>query len=459
MKKSIINCIKILSVFILLAACKKEFLEKRSSSAINVPSTLEELNQLLVNKSDIAKSPAIGELSSDDYYMTTTDWSSQYLPYFANSYVWAKDIFEGGGGIADWNVPYTQVLYANVVLERLNLIERTAANQSDYDDLKARALFLRSWSFFDLAQIFSPPYDEQTAGSDAGIPLRLTADIGAPTTRATVRETYNRVIADLQQSRLLIKLDKSPIDGYLPSRAAVYGLLSRVYLTMRNYPKAGIYADSALRIKSNLINFNSLSTTATIPMTTDHQESVYQNFFVPANPLSYVVTSQGYSIDSVLYATYDNNDLRKVIFFSPNGKYINKKRGYSGGTIISNGIATDELYLIRAECSARVDEPEKALADLNTLLINRLKTGAFVPVTGLQGKVLLDRILLERRKELVFRGLRWNDLRRLNKEGFQIFLKRNIADRIITLEPNDARYTLPIPPDVIALSGIQQNNR
>ncbi|TCD07673.1 RagB/SusD family nutrient uptake outer membrane protein [Pedobacter frigidisoli] len=161
----------------------------------------------------------------------------------------------------------------------------------------------------------------------------------------------------------------------------------------------------------------------------------------------------------MLYASYQANDLRKTIYFSINGKYINKKRGYSGGINLSNGLATDELYLIRSECLARAGQDIRAITDLNTLLFNRWKTGTFVPISGLQGALLLDRILLERRKELVFRGLRWNDLRRLNKEGHNIVLRRNLGNSVFELQPNSPKYTLPIPPNVIALTGIQQNVR
>jgi len=71
----------------------------------------------------------------------------------------------------------------------------------------------------------------------------------------------------------------------------------------------------------------------------------------------------------------------------------------------------------------------------------------------------LDTILVERRKELAFRGLRWSDLRRLNKEGWGIMLNRNLNGVPYTLPPNSELYTLPIPPDVIQLSGIMQNPR
>jgi hypothetical protein len=68
--------------------------------------------------------------------------------------------------------------------------------------------------------------------------------------------------------------------------------------------------------------------------------------------------------------------------------------------------------------------------------------------------------LLERRKELCFRGLRWQDLRRLNKEPeYAKTLTRKIDGITYTLPPNDPKYVFPIPPNVIALSGMQQNPR
>ncbi|SEM08104.1 hypothetical protein SAMN05216436_101351 [bacterium A37T11] len=55
------------------------------------------------------------------------------------------------------------------------------------------------------------------------------------------------------------------------------------------------------------------------------------------------------------------------------------------------------------------------------------------------------------------RGLRWMDIKRLNKEGANITLTRNLNGQIYTLPPNDPRFALPIPEDVIDLSGMQQN--
>ena len=72
----------------------------------------------------------------------------------------------------------------------------------------------------------------------------------------------------------------------------------------------------------------------------------------------------------------------------------------------------------------------------------------------------LSLILQERRKELVYRNLRWTDLRRLNLEPkFAKSIKRTIKGTEYILEPNDGRYVFAIPDDEIKISGIEQNMR
>jgi len=102
------------------------------------------------------------------------------------------------------------------------------------------------------------------------------------------------------------------------------------------------------------------------------------------------------------------DDLRTSVFFFPYNGYYGFKGNYARALYLSfSGIATDEMYLIRAECYAI----REAMDDLNTLLLKRYRTGTYVPLSINNKEDALARILLERRKELLMRGLRWIDIK------------------------------------------------
>ncbi|MDB5191496.1 MAG: RagB/SusD family nutrient uptake outer membrane protein [Segetibacter sp.] len=125
------------------------------------------------------------------------------------------------------------------------------------------------------------------------------------------------------------------------------------------------------------------------------------------------------------------------------------------------GTNVNEVYLISAEAKARTGNLAGALADLNTLLSKRWKTGTYTPFNATTQFDALSLILKERRKELPFTAaLRWSDLRRLNIDSrFSTTLVRVLNGITFTLPPNHQKYTLPIPDAEIKLSGIQQNPR
>jgi hypothetical protein len=124
-----------------------------------------------------------------------------------------------------------------------------------------------------------------------------------------------------------------------------------------------------------------------------------------------------------------------------------------------SGLATDEVYLIKAECLARTGNYTQAMNVLNQLLVTRYKSGTFVPIVAANAQEALDTILAERRKELPFRGLRWSDLRRLNLEGRNIIVNRFVNGENYELLPKSNRYVLPIPENVKVLGQVEQYER
>jgi len=440
-----------------LGCTRSQFLNARPSSTLVIPKTIPEL-QALIDSYYMNETPALSETSTDDYIITDANVFKSLSIKDQNTYIWAKDIFNGQGNDPDWNEMYQNVLASNVILDQLGVVERNTSNASDWDNIKGAALFVRAYQFWNLAQVFAPPYDSSTAAGDLGISVRLTSDINAPITRASVKDTYSQIIDDLEVSTSLLPSNFSSTFRNRPSKPAAFALLARVFLSMRAYAQAYLYADSALQLYSTLMNFNSNTTTTSIPFSNTNPEVLYQSNIIQTEQVLYHLRFQlpGYTVDTNLYKSYSPNDLRAYFYFTPKPTNIFVKSGYSGNAYIFTGLATDEVYLMRSESAARTGNTAVAINDLNTLLATRYKTGTFTPYVGLSPTDLLAVILVERRKELYLRGMRWTDLRRFNKEGAGIVLTRSLGGSIYTLQPNSNFYMLPIPPDVI---GIPQNPR
>jgi len=116
---------------------------------------------------------------------------------------------------------------------------------------------------------------------------------------------------------------------------------------------------------------------------------------------------------------------------------------------------------MRAECLARLGNKDAAMLDLNRLLAHRCRADAAgIPKQANSAEEALSQILDERRKELVFRGIRFPDVKRLNKEGANIVFKRQLDGVEYVLSPNDLRFALSIPEKVLERGpGIDQNLR
>ncbi|HCN84938.1 MAG TPA: RagB/SusD family nutrient uptake outer membrane protein, partial [Sphingobacteriaceae bacterium] len=212
-----------------------------------------------------------------------------------------------------------------------------------------------------------------------------------------------------------------------------------------------------LQIKDDLFDFNTITdVNASSPFPQFNNEVIMVTLIT--NTVYYSISTSFAQIDSLLYNSYSDNDLRKTAFFKPSNTGYNFKGSYSGTpSKLFIGIATDEVYLMRAECLAREGNRDDALKDLNKLMETKWKSGLFIPLTANTASNVLTMILEERRKELIFRNLRWMDIKRRNIKGANIILTRLVNGRKYSLPPNDNRYALPLPLDIIARTGIVQN--
>jgi tetratricopeptide (TPR) repeat protein len=466
-ERNLVITIRLLFVFLPLTfvSCQK-YLDKKPVKAQVTPSTLNDLQALFDNQDNINNyGPALLETVADNYfiddvtynsYASSGGWSDQAE---AQNYIWYEQAIPSAFG---WINAYEHPIYtSNVILDQLPKITKNIWDDSAYNAIKGSALFARAFTFQELAQLYCKPYDASTAANDLGLVLRTTSDINAPSVRASVQATYDLILSGLKEAAALL-----PVNSLYPTRpnkVAAYGELARTYLYMRQYDSAGRYAGIALSLRNTLMDYNNLVPVGSPAIPSFNAEVIFHNvlgggYFLGSNHV----------IDTLLYQSYNSNDLRKQVFFRIKGSTTFGLTTYSfqgsyNGTRARNwdfdGITTDELYLIRAECNAKLGSTAAAMTDLNTLMQKRWKNTNWAPFTATSAIDALRQIRTERRKELVWRGQRWADLRRYNMEDSSITLKRIVNGVTYALPPNDKRWVMLIPAEVISRSGIQQNPR
>lgn len=394
--------------------------------------------------------PSMTVISGDEYFSTDYQYDN-YSPVNRQAMTWASQI-QMGSVFPDWDLGYRTVGTANTVFARLADIGRGAEPQK-WDAVNARGHFYRAYANYHLAQVFCVTYDSVSAATDPGLPLPQTSDLNQQLSRSTVQQTYDQIIADLHISEGVPPRDNEWWPTR-PSLAAVYAMFARIYLIAGDYTLALSYADKCLQQQSDLMLYDTLDKTKRFPFSRWNPEVIFCSAYYRSGP----ARPNASYVDTNLLRSYDNNDLRKTLFFNSDGTF----RGYyDQDGMCFGGIATDEVWLIRSECRARTGDVTGAMDDLNHLLATRWAAGTFIPYTATNRDDALQLILQERRKELLLRGSRWPDLRRLNKDKTTAHdITRTVKGRTYTLPYNSARWVLPIPDYVLKFNpGMPDNDR
>lgn len=450
-------------------SCKK-FVDIKKDSSQSFIETANDC-QLLLDNYDLFNTgyPIDGEISADDYSLNDTRYNDPYSITIEDRTLYTWRATAQRITAQQWVGPYNKIYHANLVIEALAKLEGRE-QAAVINPLKGSALFLRAYALWHVAQLYTRPYGA-TSNQDPGVPVHLVSDINDTPGRGTVKQTYDQIIKDLTDAASLLNTTTSIASR--PNKVAAYAMLARVYLSMEDYPNALNSASAAIALKpaSNLIDFNTLDKQSFAPFHRFNEEVIFHSVILNQNGM----LEPGYGYEDLaiiapeIIASYQSNDLRKTVFVKENTdlptpmntwRFVGNYESAVGSAKLFNGLALDELYIIRAECYARAGNSASAMTDLNTLLRSRWITGTYTDQTAANATAALEKILGERRKELLMRGQRWTDLRRLNKDTrFAKTLTRTVEGVTYTLLPNDSRFTLLIPQEVITNSRLQQNPR
>jgi len=451
-------CMVFLSI--LCSACSESFLDEKADAGIGTPYQLSDYRAMMDNAvvMNFKASYALGIFGGDELNLQSNIWETAREIWLKNAYIWADDVFEGTGS-EDWNTAYTRILYTNLVLEGLDRISLTEHETAEWNRIRGAALFFRGLNYFQLAQLFMPVYNVEVMEKKLGLPIRLSSDVNVPSERSTVRQTYDQILKDLENAVEL--LPEKEITTMRPSKAGCYGVLARIYLQLSEYEKAARYASKALDIQNGLIDYNDLAPKSDFSFESDWGAGNKEILFLNYMNAYTLLTKARMNVANELLDLYQEIDLRKKIFYKTGtNKNIYFCGSYMGSGQFFVGPTTAEMYLIRAETNARSGNIKLALEDINHLRKYRLDKSLFVQVEITDEENLLRFILNERMRELAFRGQRWEDLRRLNKDPrFVKKIFRTLNDKIFSLEPNASKYVWPIADDVVNRSGIKQNDR
>jgi len=443
----------IFPLILLLSGCSK-YLDLKPDNRMAVPQTLADCELLLNDYSTMNTGfPSLGESGTDDFFIESGNYEALTDRDEKNAYIWSNEPVSSD---FQWQSTYKVVFVSNQILAVLNELPQKTG--SDYKKVLGAAHFYRAFAFHQIAEVFCLPYEESKASATPGIPIRTMPSLESRSLRSDLKASYEQIIADYKIAAANLPVAENKKGR--PARAAAFAGLARVYLGMQRYEDAYTYADSCLRLQSRLMDFNTLNASDEFPIQRFNVEVLF-----PATT-GYTDLMQYYyaRVSPELFESYVDSDLRKLLFFEPSYTDENTYSitasydNYPTGIFI--GLTTSEAYLIRAEAAARLGRNMVALDDLNTLLKNRMQTNAFQPITANNPLALLRIILLERRKELVSRGRRWADLKRLNLDSrFAKELTRSANGKTFTLKPGSLNYAVLIPQKVIDLTGMEQNKR
>lgn len=383
---------------------------------------------------------------------------------------------------ADWQAIYKHINVVNMILAEINDKKiDVKKNKADIQRIKGEAYFLRAAYYFLLTNLYGKPFDNN-ASENLSVPVKTTEFVeDKHFSRNTIATVYGQIQKDLDESEKYLK-NAEYKSVYRANIEALYILRSRVCLYMQDWKKAQEYAQAAIHKNRTLQDLNTLDIIHTPFNRKESPETVFSmgTYGVHEYIANYTM---GIGVRKSLYDLFDVGDLRKAAFFKthPDGIVCRKYVVSSGEYSYGSGNVSDcylirraEAYLNLAEAAAYNKEEQTARDALGMLLRNRLTRQSYTnPIET--GKDLINRIRLERRKELCFEMHRWFDLRRWAvcsvhplvetiKNTYSTYKKKNYAyvvesTKEYTLSMNDWGNTLPIPLEVITYDGMVQNER
>lgn len=501
--KNFKNIAKVVLGAMILSSCN-DFLDETPDNRTVLDSP-EAVSELLVSAYPEAAYQGFAEVMSDNAGdKGIGPYVAEYIPN-ENAYYWEE--FESeqyDSPTFYWNACYAAIAAANQALDAIKQV----SDPENYAAQKGEALAARAYAHFMLVNLFAPHYNPATASSDLGVPLVSEPEkvVFKEYRRATVKEVYEQIEADIKQAERLIRDDSYAVVKYHFNKTALNAFASRFYLYKGDWDKVLEYSDKVLGADptGKIRDWNGKY----MEYEASELWAQYTKAEEPANILlarEYANWCSGFIVfryslspkkinelfgreisgetrfemvigDKVLYAAGDQQ-----LGFIPKYKPRTESHGDDPDLGFPNMIAPlftmEEVLFNRAEAYAMKNDFSSVLTDIDSYLSKRERGyNASNPITLEEIKEAYETIkgpelaahytvdanqkwyiwyLLDlRRREFVHEGMRWFDIIRYNFE-----ITHDVFDGDpIHLPKDDLRRVLQIPGQAVA-SGLKANPR
>lgn len=424
-----------------------------------IPTTLEDFTNLMGDeytnhREDVTQAVIL----LNDRFVNSSSLS--YYPLWKANYFWDESVDRIKENKADETTyynGYAAISTANLVIE--NAPSATGA-EADKAIAVAQAKILRARKYFTLVNYYSKTYNPSTAATDGGVPYITSAAVGAAWSQPSVQTVYDNILKDIDEA--LPNLPERSQNVLYADKATGYAFAARVYLQMQQYDKALENAREALSRNDKLFDwvefYNNNSSVLGNPTVYQTISSPMGHDFVENYTFSHGSSSNQGSENQVTIAraaAFEQGDAQfmsrwKLRTVGSDTYYNSNLRGYFN----KGGLTTTEVYLIEAECLARLGNISDAMDIVNKVRKMRILPAIYQPLTAASVADAVKAVIKVKANALIQTIVPFCDARRLNLDPtYAQTLSKQEGGTTYTLLPTSEMWTMPFPQGAVSNPG------
>ncbi|OFY44418.1 MAG: hypothetical protein A2X18_02105 [Bacteroidetes bacterium GWF2_40_14] len=353
---------------------------------------------------------------------------------------------------------------SNAILSR---IDEATGPESVKNQLKCEALILRAYYHYILVNKFAKAYNPATSATDPAIPyLKEDWDISILLKKATVKEVYDNIIADVDKAIQLNALPVAAVNRMRMSKPCAFAVKALALISMQKFNEASDAAKQALAINGVVNNYNQMLTVYKGNILGNTYDVVFRPllkceedlFTTFGTELMNAITTEAWNAFEPGHASRDKMTSDRMMYDYVMGlgnillglNYtltFDVKSGWNGG-----GIKTTQMYLIVAEVEINKNNFSAAMEALDAIRINRIDPSLYAPLKGVVNNKAdaIFRLKQTAHGENLYtchnfiNKKRWNQL-----DDYKQTLSKTIGGKTYELKPDSKLWIFPLPANAV----------